>query len=209
MMRDTVAIAIPGPSAPQTAAEPLSAPRTLLQQPEQPDRPLQHRLPADDSGLAATIRGPLAPELYDVIVASASSSTAAAAAAASSSSATASVDPSSSSGAAAAAACVTPSTATAATAPPPPVSRVTAWRRKIQEQEELRSRAMADFYEKPARKKVSHFNCRRCGQPKTRAFGHSRFKSETFCSRAEGKGRTVEQWLAEVKGRDGAAPPPP
>ena len=67
-MRDTLSLAVPGPSAPQTAAEPLSAPRTLLQQPQQPDQPLQHRLPVDASGLAATIRGPLAPELYDIIV---------------------------------------------------------------------------------------------------------------------------------------------
>lgn len=63
MMRDTVAIAIPGPSAPQTAAEPLPAPRTLLHQ------PFQHRLSADASGLAATIRGPLALELYALIAA--------------------------------------------------------------------------------------------------------------------------------------------
>ncbi|XP_051249211.1 uncharacterized protein LOC127359470 [Dicentrarchus labrax] len=75
MMRDTIAIAVPGPSASQTAAEPLPAPRTVLQQPEQPDQPLQHRLPADASGLAATIRGPLAPELYDLIVASSSTAT--------------------------------------------------------------------------------------------------------------------------------------
>ena len=68
MMRDTLSLAVPGPSAPQTAAEPLSAPRTLLQQPQQPDQPLQHHLPADASGLAATIRGPLAPELYDLVV---------------------------------------------------------------------------------------------------------------------------------------------
>ena len=52
MMRDTITMAIPGPTAPLTAAEPLSAPRTLLQRPEQPDRPLQHRLPVDASGLA-------------------------------------------------------------------------------------------------------------------------------------------------------------
>ena len=68
MMRDTLSLAVPGPSAPQTAAEPLSAPRTLLQQPQQPDQPLQHRLPAGASGLAAKIRGPLAPELYDLVV---------------------------------------------------------------------------------------------------------------------------------------------
>src|SRR4029434_11333079 len=74
MMRDTITMAIPGPSASLTAAEPLSAPRTLLQRPEQPDQPFQHRLPADASGLAATIRGPLAPGLYDLVVASASAS---------------------------------------------------------------------------------------------------------------------------------------
>ena len=77
-MRDTLSLAVPGPSAPQTAAEPLSAPRTLLQQPQQPDQPLQHRLPADASGLAATIRGPLAPELYDLVVKQQSAATAAA-----------------------------------------------------------------------------------------------------------------------------------
>ncbi|KAK0151968.1 hypothetical protein N1851_006667 [Merluccius polli] len=139
-----------------------------------PDQPLQ---PADASGLAATIRGPLPPELFDIITSSSTS--------------------------AGAEAGVTPSTATAAA---PPVSRTTAWRHKIQEKER-RARDLGDLLLKPA-KKVSHFNCRRCGQPKTRAFRHSRYKSETFCFRAEGKGRTVEQWLAEVKGRDGAAPPP-
>ncbi|XP_051249579.1 uncharacterized protein LOC127359643 [Dicentrarchus labrax] len=50
MMRDTIAIAVLGPSTPQTAAEPLPAPPTVLQQPEQPDQPLQHRLPTDASG---------------------------------------------------------------------------------------------------------------------------------------------------------------
>ncbi|CAL8333455.1 unnamed protein product [Merluccius merluccius] len=164
MMRDTIAIAVPEPSAPQTAAEPLPAPRTLLQQPEQPDQPHQHRLPADASGLAATIRGPLALELFDLIASSSAT--------ASSSSAT----PQASS----AEAGVTPSTATAAAAAPPQ-SRTTVWRHKLQEGKERRARELGDLYLKPA-KKVSHFNCRRCGQPKTRAFGHSRYKAETFCS---------------------------
>ncbi|CAL8354837.1 unnamed protein product [Merluccius merluccius] len=124
MMRDTIAIAVPGPSAPQTAAELLPAPRTLLQQPEQPDQPLQHRLPADASGLAVTIRGPLAPELFDII---ASSSTSAGAEAS-----------------------VTPSTATAAAAAPP-LSRTTAWRHKIQEEKERCARELGDFL-KPAKK---------------------------------------------------------
>ncbi|KAK0132914.1 hypothetical protein N1851_031722 [Merluccius polli] len=183
MMRDTIAIAVPGPSAPQTAAEPLPAPRTLLQQPEQPDQPLQHRLPADASGLAATIRGPLAPELFDLITSSSAIT--------------------SSNTSAGAEAGVNPSTAaTAAVATAATMSRTTLWRRKNQEEKERRARELGELL-KPA-KKVSRFNCRRCGQPRTRAFGHSRYKSETFCSRAEGKGRTVEEWMAEMKGQPAA-----
>ncbi|KAF1393394.1 hypothetical protein PFLUV_G00015170 [Perca fluviatilis] len=201
-MRDIIAIAVPGPSAPQTAAEPLPAARTLLQQSEQPDQPLQHRLPADASGLAATIRGPLAPELYDLLTDSSSTATASSSSATPQTSTSASADagtaPSTSASTApstSASADATPSTSTAAAT----VSRTTAWRRKLQEEKERRARELGEHL-KPARK-VSQFNCRRCGQPKTREFGHTRYKKETFCSRADDKGRTVEQWLAEVKGQ--------
>ena len=201
-MRDIIAIAVPGPSVPQTAAEPLPAARTLLQQSEQPDQPLQHRLPADASGLAATIRGPLAPELYDLLTDSSSTATASSSSATPQTSTSASADagtaPSTSASTApstSASADATPSTSTAAAT----VSRTTAWRRKLQEEKERRARELGEHL-KPARK-VSQFNCRRCGQPKTREFGHTRYKKETFCSRADDKGRTVEQWLAEVKGQ--------
>ncbi|KAG7454080.1 hypothetical protein MATL_G00263900 [Megalops atlanticus] len=127
MMRETVAIAVPGPSAPETAAEPLPAPRTLLPKPRQPDQPLQHRLPADASGLAVTIRGPLAPELYDLVIAAASvgvssSSSASATPATPSTSATPSgATPSTSAGAGVAAPTTAPASAAAtAPAPPPP-----------------------------------------------------------------------------------------
>ncbi|KAK0142136.1 hypothetical protein N1851_020175 [Merluccius polli] len=47
--------------------------------------------------------------------------------------------------------------------------------------------------------------CRKCGQPKRRETGHSRYRSEHFCSAAAGK--SVEDWLREMKERDpGRAP---
>ena len=52
--------------------------------------------------------------------------------------------------------------------------------------------------------KASHFTCRLCGQPKTKENGHSRYRREVFCSRDDG--RTVEQWLADKKRQEGAAP---
>ncbi|XP_041947807.1 uncharacterized protein LOC121708916 [Alosa sapidissima] len=206
MMRDTIAIAVPGPSAPQTAAEPLPAPRTLLQQPQQPDQPLQHRLPADASGLAATIRGPLAPELYDIIAAlqSATSSSSSAmdttpSAMDTTPSASDTQAPSSSIAAATAPAAA-PAIAIAGAIP-----RSTAWRHKVQAEQERRAREEGLFL-KPF-KKVSRFQCRRCGQPKTREYGHSRYKRETFCARADGG--TVEQWLQELKRREREGPLPP
>ena len=213
MMSDSITMAIPGPSASLTAAEPLSAPRTLLQRPEQPDQPMQHRLPADASGLAATIRGPLAPELYDLVVASASAS----ASASSSSSATAT--PSTSAGAvstpsasatlstiggAVSAPSANTTAPSASSAPAGAMPRSTAWRRKLEEEKVRRAREEGTFTK--GYKKFSSFKCRLCGEPKTRQFGHSRFNNVYFCSRTDG--RTVEEWLA-VKRAEGAAPPPP
>ena len=191
--------AILAPTAPLTAAEPLSAPRTLLQRPEQPDRPLQLRLPADASGLAATIRGPLAPELYALIVARASASSSSSSASATPST---SVTPSTSAGATSAPSTATTAPSASSSAPAGAVPRSTAWRWKVQQEKERRAREegrdLKDY------NKASHFTCRLCGQPKTRANGHSRYRREVFCTRADG--RTVEQWLADKKRQEGAAP---
>ncbi|XP_030196810.1 uncharacterized protein LOC115531596 [Gadus morhua] len=187
-MRDTLSLAVPGPSAPQTAAEPLSAPRTLLQQPQQPDQPLQHHLPADASGLAATIRGPLAPELYDLVVKQQSAAAATP------------PDLSPLSAAATAPAIAAPAVAIAGAMP-----RSTVWRHRVQEEKERRARELGVYLKPP--KKVSGFTCSRCGQHKTRENGHSRYKRETFCARADGG--TVEQWRSDRLARDREAPPPP
>ncbi|XP_051250938.1 uncharacterized protein LOC127360565 [Dicentrarchus labrax] len=42
--------------------------------------------------------------------------------------------------------------------------------------------------------------CRKCGQPKRRETGHTRYGSGHFCSAAAGK--SVEDWLREMKERD-------
>ncbi|KAL2082089.1 hypothetical protein ACEWY4_021907 [Coilia grayii] len=59
MIRETTTTAVPKASAPQTSAAPLPAPNTVLQQPKQPQQPLQGHS-EDTSGLAPTIRGPQA-----------------------------------------------------------------------------------------------------------------------------------------------------
>lgn len=44
------------------------------------------------------------------------------------------------------------------------------------------------------------FDCRRCGQPKTKQYGHSRYGTEHYCAHAGGK--SVEQWLEEKRASD-------
>ncbi|KAL2082464.1 hypothetical protein ACEWY4_022282 [Coilia grayii] len=194
MMRETIAMAVPGPSAAQATAEPLAAPRALLPEPEQPDRPLQHLLPEDASGLAATIRGPLAPELYSLV-----SARVPPAIASSSTSSSGSVAP-----AAAAASAAAPASAPAAARTPGAVPKTTAWSRRLQEEKERRAREEGRLV-KPARRLLT-YKCRSCGHPKTREFGHSRYGGAHFCSRADPAGRTPEQWLEE-KQRSGTRDP--
>ncbi|XP_038842219.1 uncharacterized protein LOC120041349 [Salvelinus namaycush] len=78
---------------------------------------------------------------------------------------------------------------------PPPVPRTTAWRRK---------RMAEDREEGTAgkRKQREQYVCSKCGLPKRRETGHSRFGGVAFCSVAAG-GKTVAQWLAEMKDAKG------
>ena len=43
---------------------------------------------------------------------------------------------------------------------------------------------------------VTFNTCSKCGQPKTKEFGHSRYGNATFCSRAS-NGKSLDDWLAE------------
>ncbi|XP_058509620.1 uncharacterized protein LOC131475475 [Solea solea] len=192
LMRDTIALAVPGPSAPQAAAERLPAPRAPLQDPQQPDQPLEHHVPADASGLAVTIRGPLAPELFDLIVDHQSATTSSASATTTSSSSADTTTTTSTASTKATAPTVAPATIA------PAIPRSTAWRRRVHAEMERRAQELGNFA-KPY-KKVPQFMCRRCGQPKTKQYGHSRYKRGTFCAQADGG--TVEQWLSAMKDRE-------
>ncbi|XP_047195265.1 myc-associated zinc finger protein [Hippoglossus stenolepis] len=96
-----------------------------------------------------------------------------------------------------------PATSTSA-APPaastsaPAVPRSTAWQRKVREEEQRRAKEMG--IPMKSRKPFEHYLCKRCGQPKTREYGHSRYRREHFCSRAEGC--SVEDWLAEKRAQE-------
>ncbi|XP_078137859.1 uncharacterized protein LOC144543533 [Centroberyx gerrardi] len=232
MMRDTVSVAVPGPSAPQEAAEPLSASRALLTEPVQPDQTLAHRLHEDTTGQAVTHRGPLAPTLYELLCATAASSssdapstsaaassaptaaassaptaaassapTAAASSAPTAAASAASAAPTAAASSAASSSAASSSAPTAAAASSQPaVPRSTAWQRKMREQHQQQQSQDEGALLKAPRKTFKHFRCKRCGQPKTKEYGHSRYGGEHFCSWAEG--RSVEEWLAEKRRKD-------
>ncbi len=83
-----------------------------------------------------------------------------------------------------------------ATGPPSPkVPRTTAWRRR--KAEEAAAAARAQGLTPKIRRTPEHLICQKCGQPKTKEFGHSQFRGVHFCAQASGK--TVAQWLEEVK----------
>ncbi|KAE8277958.1 hypothetical protein D5F01_LYC23994 [Larimichthys crocea] len=45
---------------------------------------------------------------------------------------------------------------------------------------------------------VAYNTCGKCGQPKTKDFGHSRYGSATFCPQAS-EGKSLEEWLEEQR----------
>lgn len=100
------------------------------------------------------------------------------------------------------------STSSAGPAPPAsasaaPVSRYT--------QRNRRRRALEKESGVPKRKYVRGvtFNmCSKCGQPKTKEFGHSRYGNATFCLRTS-NGKSLDDWLAEQRQQNKCQPPPP
>lgn len=188
MMVATVAVSLPPVTAEETAAEPLRPARALLQEPECPANPLQHHLPQDASGLAVTRRGPLAPELHQLLSHPSATS------------------PSSSSSAQAGAACSVSTAAPAASAGTAAATSTTAttttsWQETLKEEQQRRTGELRALLQ-TTNKEVTKFSCRLCGQPKTRQYGHSRYGAEHYC--AQVGGRSVEEWLQEKR----AAGPP-
>ncbi len=75
------------------------------------------------------------------------------------------------------------------------VPRTTAWRRK--KLAEAATAAAAQGLTPRKRQIPQQFLCQKCGQPKTKEFGHSQFRGVHFCAKASAK--TVAQWMEEVK----------
>ncbi len=71
------------------------------------------------------------------------------------------------------------------------VPRTTAWRRR-KTAETAGSQGVT-----PQKDKPRNSNGQKCGQPKTKELDHSQFLGVHFCAKASGK--TVAQWLEEVK----------
>ncbi|XP_052471895.1 uncharacterized protein LOC128028661 [Carassius gibelio] len=79
-----------------------------------------------------------------------------------------------------------------ATPPGPKVPRTTAWRRR-----KAAEAAAAQGATPKKRNQTEQYICQKCGQPKTKEFGHSRFGGAHFCAKSSGK--TVEQWMEEMR----------
>ncbi|XP_057213117.1 uncharacterized protein LOC130568344 [Triplophysa rosa] len=79
----------------------------------------------------------------------------------------------------------------AATPPGPKVQITTAWRRR-----KTAEAAAAQGATKKKRQQTEYV-CQKCGQSKTKEFGHSQFRGVHFCAKASGK--TVEQWTEEMR----------
>nr|XP_055076380.1 uncharacterized protein LOC129455637 [Misgurnus anguillicaudatus] len=100
------------------------------------------------------------------------------------------------------------STSSAVPAPPAPASAAPVSRYT---QRNRRRRAMENESGVQKRKYVRGvtFNtCSKCGQPKTKEFGHSRYGNATFCLRAS-NGKSLEEWLAEQRQQETCQTPPP
>ncbi|KAM8867165.1 uncharacterized protein ACB058_005267 [Synchiropus picturatus] len=167
--RETLQSSVTSPSAPKKS-ESLPAAQSLLPEAVQPDRPMQHNLSADESGLAVTSVEHAGTSSSSVDTLSATPAT---------------TSPSSS---------ATGPTTSSSSHPARTVSRTTLWRWRVQQE---RARLAQEKDSSATPEKVRRvFNCSYCGQPRTRMTGHSRYKKVSFCSQSDG--RTVEQWHADM-----------
>ncbi|XP_034035017.1 BCL-6 corepressor-like protein 1 [Thalassophryne amazonica] len=76
---------------------------------------------------------------------------------------------------------------------PVPVSRFTQRNRRRRAEEEASGTNKRKYV-----REVAFNKCSKCGEPKSKDFGHSRFGSATFCPSFSG-GKSLEQWLAEQR----------
>ncbi|XP_036439120.1 uncharacterized protein LOC118816696 [Colossoma macropomum] len=78
------------------------------------------------------------------------------------------------------------------------IPKSTAWNMKRRRQKEQEAEELGISLKE--RKRPGYQICQLCGQPRQKAYGHSRYKGVPFCSAYEGK--SVELWLAEQRTAD-------
>ncbi|KAG1959629.1 hypothetical protein F2P79_005883 [Pimephales promelas] len=86
---------------------------------------------------------------------------------------------------------------------PVPVSRFTQRNRRRRAEEEA-----SGAHKRKYVREVSFNKCSKCGMPKTKEFGHSRFGSATFCPSVSGD-KSLEEWLVEQRQQKKPGQPPP
>ncbi|KAK7149375.1 hypothetical protein R3I94_008883 [Phoxinus phoxinus] len=83
------------------------------------------------------------------------------------------------------------------------VSRFTQRNRRRRAEEEA-----SGAHKRKYVREVAYNKCSKCGKPKTKEFGHSRFGSATFCPSVSG-GKSLEEWLVEQRQQKKPGQPPP
>ena len=86
---------------------------------------------------------------------------------------------------------------------PVSVSRFTQRNRRRRAEEEASGAHRRKYV-----REVAYNKCSKCGKPKTKEFGHSRFGSATFCPSVSG-GKSLEEWLVEQRQQKKPGQPPP
>lgn len=180
MMTNTAVTGVPKATAERDTEDILPAPRPPLQEALPATDPLTFILPEDVSGLATNLRGPLAPELYNLL----SSHAPTAAASSSSSSIATGGDTSTTTAAASASGYSSKSSSSVALTMEMQKARAAEFTALLQEAG-------------PTKTVRSKFTCRLCGQPKDRKHGHTRYGKEHYCSNVGGK--SLEDWLQEKR----------
>lgn len=100
------------------------------------------------------------------------------------------------------------STSGAGPAPPAPVSAAPV-SRYTQRNRRRRAQETESGVQKRKYVRGVTFNmCSKCGQPKTKEFGHSRYGNATFCLAAS-NGKSLDDWLAEQRQQNTCQTPLP
>ncbi|CAM4568842.1 unnamed protein product [Leuciscus chuanchicus] len=100
------------------------------------------------------------------------------------------------------------STSGAGPAPPAPVSAAPVSRYTQRNRRRRAQETESGVHKRKYVRGVTFNMCSKCGQPKTKEFGHSRYGNATFCLAAS-NGKSLDDWLAEQRQQNTCQTPPP